>query len=514
MSGVNGFTYRGKLEDHTNNKRVQKEFVTMTPIGPSKMGMDVISSGHYVVGASDRIAEAGSTDSRLVLTGHDIKKGDLIRLKVTANAIDEKEIIVLEIVDANTVQFDGVLSASLTTGDTFDIMRAVSQRYDESGAQITASAGLKINVNTGAGDVETNVVHDRVTPANTVPVPVIMTDLVGDLNVTAGDLNVQLTHNTAGYDSIRLGDGTNLLGINASLEALVHDADALAQLILLVAKDFGTETTLAALSAKLPATIGQKLMATSLAVTIASDQSAINVGSISGTVSLPTGASTSALQTTSNGKLDTLIAKDFATETTLATLNGKLTSLGQKANAASMPVTLSTEQEVILSAIKTAVELLDNVVAGSEMQVDLVGLGGAATDATLSAMSAKLPAALGQSNKAGSLSVTIASDQEAMNTNMTTVDFLDTGLLDTTTTNITTAGIIVVASTAAQIRKIQIVDDIGEFMTLRTGGSVIAYLPLGGGEVEVSIASGAELKLHSETGSSIVIGNIAINFLG
>ena len=45
---------------------------------------------------------------------------------------------------------------------------------------------------------------------------------------------------------------------------------------------------------------------------------------------------------------------------------------GQQADASSIPVTLSTELAAVLAAIKTAVEALDNIVAGSEAQVDIV----------------------------------------------------------------------------------------------------------------------------------------------
>jgi len=45
---------------------------------------------------------------------------------------------------------------------------------------------------------------------------------------------------------------------------------------------------------------------------------------------------------------------------------------GQAVNADSAPVTLSTEQQAQLEAIKTSVQLLDNAIAGSEMQVDVI----------------------------------------------------------------------------------------------------------------------------------------------
>lgn len=147
-----------------------------------------------------------------------------------------------------------------------------------------------------------------------------------------------------------------------------------------------TETTLAALSAKHPATLGQKAMAASMAVTIASDQSALPItGSITATnpsvsttgtavptsatmvggsdgtnlkalkvstagvlsidgsavtqpvsaasLPLPTGAATSALQTTGN--------------TSLSSIDGKLGSLGQKAMSGSAPVVLASDQSAV-----------------------------------------------------------------------------------------------------------------------------------------------------------------------
>ncbi len=108
-----------------------------------------------------------------------------------------------------------------------------------------------------------------------------------------------------------------------------------------------TETTLAAASAKLPATLGQKTMANSMAVVVASDQSAVpvsgsvtvsgtvaatqsgtwNITNVSGTVSLPTGA---------------------ATETTLAAQSAKLpATLGQKTMANSLAVVIASDQSAV-----------------------------------------------------------------------------------------------------------------------------------------------------------------------
>lgn len=87
---------------------------------------------------------------------------------------------------------------------------------------------------------------------------------------------------------------------------------------------------------------------------------------IVGTVPLPSGASTSALQTAGNasltslatqtvglaleaGNLATIAGKDFATQTTLAALNAKLPALGQALAAASLPVVLTAIQQTALT---------------------------------------------------------------------------------------------------------------------------------------------------------------------
>ena len=97
------------------------------------------------------------------------------------------------------------------------------------------------------------------------------------------------------------------------------------------------------------------------------------------------------------------------------------------------------------------------------------------------------------------------------------VDFLDSGVVDSSTANIIstgTTGTVVVSTLAAACTEIEIQEDIGEFMSLRVGGAVKAYLPLGGGRVKVTLAATDAVALFSETGSAISSGKIAINFLG
>lgn len=521
MSSIKGLTYQGKIEEFTENNKVQLEFATMTRKGSSKIALDVAPMGLYSE-ASDA-AEAGSTDYKIIATGHSALKGDTIRFLVTANSLDVVEICVKN-VSANEIVLDGVLSASLTTGDTFEILRAISPTYNSSGAALIASAGpIQFNLDTGGGPVATSVLEDTGTPSNNAPLPVKLTGVTGDINITAGDLNVQTSHVGASFDSMRIGDGTEIANVSTSNELQVRDDDANTdldtiagavsgsemQVDIVSAGPVATEATLAAQSAKLPAALGQLASAASLSTVLSTEQEVI-LSAIKTAVEIIDNAIAG-----SEMQVDLVGLGGAATEATLSTLNGKFGSVGQKASSGSAPMVLSTEQEVILTAIQTAVEIIDNAVSGSEMQVDLVGIADVATDTTLAAMSAKLPAALGQAVKAASLSVTLASDQEPVNTALAMKDFLDSGVVDTSSSNIPTgSNLTVVASLAAAVKKIQIIDDIGEFITLRDGATVLAYLPLGGGEVEVDIAAATTLGLRSESGSTINIGKIAINFLG
>lgn len=230
-----------------------------------------------------------------------------------------------------------------------------------------------------------------------------------------------------------------------------------------------TATSVASIDTKTP-TIGQKLMAASSPVVIASDQSAIpasqsgtwNITNISGTISLPTGASTAANQSTAN--------------TSLSSIDTKLTSQATAAN--------QTTGNSSLSSIDTK-------------------LSSQATAANQSTIITSLQ------NLEASLTLDV-------------VDQIDTTpLLDTATTNIPASSgnpVQIVASTAAAVKKIQTVEDIGSFIGIYTGAALSevlkAVLPLGGGELEMEIPAGTRISLRAMENTAISIGKIAINFLG
>lgn len=407
MSGIKGFPTSGKMFkanelDYKIDGIDLRKFVTVQPVGSDKYALDVVSKGYYVY-QIDAVVEAGSGDVTVVITNHGAKIGDVIKIKTTANTINQREAVVLDIIDANTFRLGSVLSAPLQAGDTVDLTRPTNWNVDADGNIVTTQGPMQFILN--GSPVTVN--YDTVTPANTRAIPVKLTDVTGDINITAGDLNVQLSHSGATPDSVQVGDGTNVLGITASNEAKVVDAVNGAKL----------DALLTELQLKADLTDTQPVSAASLP--------------------LPTGAATEAKQDTGNtslssidGKLTTLNAKDFATETTLSAINGKLNSLGQKDSANSVPTVLSTAQQTILETIRNSLDILDNIVNGSnQAEVRLADLNGAATEATLSSIDGKdfatettlatidgKLASLGQSTMSGSMPVVIASNQTPIDT--------------------------------------------------------------------------------------------------
>lgn len=100
---------------------------------------------------------------------------------------------------------------------------------------------------------------------------------------------------------------------------------------------------------------------------------------------------TAELSAVDNAVLDTIAAKDFATQTTLSAMNAKMVSgtdigdvtVNNASGASAVNIqdggnTITVDGTVAvtnsdITSIKTAVEIIDNAVSGNEMQVDVVG---------------------------------------------------------------------------------------------------------------------------------------------
>jgi len=202
-------------------------------------------------------------------------------------------------------------------------------------------------------------------------------------------------------------------------------------------------------------------------------------------------------------------------------------------HSSALPTGAATEakQDVIettLNSIEGDTSSLAGAVSGTEMQVDIVASLPAGTNnigdvdiaSALPAgtnnigdvdIASALPAG---TNSIGTVVLGAGSATIGKLSAIAPVDFLDSGLVDTSTANIASTGTTVVSSLAAACTEIEIQEDIGEFMSLRVGGTVKAFLPLGGGRVKVSLAATDAVQLFSETGTAISSGKIAINFLG
>ena len=222
------------------------------------------------------------------------------------------------------------------------------------------------------------------------------------------------------------------------------------------------------------------------------------------TSALPSGAATSALQTTANGILTTIDADTSLLAGAVSGTEVQVDVLTSALPSGAATSALQTTANGILTTIDADTGSLAGCVSGTEVQIDIVASLPAGSNNIGDVDVLSLPALPAGTNSIGTVVVGAIAP----------VDFLDSGLIDTSTANIASTGTVVVANLAAICNEIEIQEDIGEFMSMRVGGAVKAYLPLGGGRVKVTLAATDAVQLYSETGTAIASGKIAINFLG
>ena len=189
---------------------------------------------------------------------------------------------------------------------------------------------------------------------------------------------------------------------------------------------------------------------------------------------------------------------DAATESTLSGLNTKVvtTANGIKVDGSAVTQPISAASLPLPSGASTL----------GEQQTQ---------STTLSAISGKLPATLGQTTKSGSLSVTVASDQ--------VLDFKAQGRTkvgqlfnDYASTNVTTAAYVqLTASTTATVSRIEIFDSSGETMILAVGAAAsevdqLYIFPGGNGSVDLAIPAASRISVKGKTGTASE-GYLAIN---
>lgn len=426
--------------------------VTTGDLPGARIGLDVIQHGVYEVNNTGIIG-VGSAQRIIECINHGASAGDV--MKVTSGNSLDAEIAIIGVIDADN--FVIAYEENLSVGDTFSVLRYVSAKYSQDGSLQVSSGPIQFTKNGSAelvvedtvtpannealpskmfiikDGVQLPVTKDTGTPSNNVAVPVELVGAAGPINITAGDLNVQLTDLGPNADVTRIGNGTNQWEMNASGEGLVHDADALAELQVISAVDFATETTLDAVKTAVEAINTKVATETTLASILANQTNSTQLTKITdgaGTVNtkqlgtaltgtdvglvtnttihglssggggtyvdvkvnpagkllveagvtssvLPTGAATEAKQDTMITSLASIAGEDFATEVTLATMSAKLpATLGQKTSANSLAVVLPSDQVVpTRENALSAGTVTDTTISGATVTTILAPVG-------------------------------------------------------------------------------------------------------------------------------------------
>ena len=199
----------------SDKKSSALEYVTVEPIREHQHGESVMAHMFVRLVTADT-TEAGSTDTVIVATAHSALAGDVIEL--TSGVLSGREVKVLSVA-TNSITLVEAVPSAIGSGVTFNILRHKYPVSDSSGNIIVSSVASG-PIQFTRDSITTTVTEDTVTPANNRPLPVKLTGFDGDVSINASNLNldVQLTHTTADFDSIRIGDGTDLLAISGSGE--------------------------------------------------------------------------------------------------------------------------------------------------------------------------------------------------------------------------------------------------------------------------------------------------------
>ena len=377
------------------------QFETVHDLGSSSFGKVAANKALFeilpsqaIVSVTDILGSDGQVQYwNVELTGHTAAAGNTLRFD--AGLLLNFYFEIMQVIDANNFYILPISNTKPTPAMTATVMGWVTQKMSPNGevsVSITSTPtsyeydGLPQTVIQDTSDTSNNralpnlnfiykegvqlPITDSATPANVVAMPVkIMSAGGANINITAGDINVQLTDMGANFDASRIGDGSgNYLGINASQEAKVRDADSIAQLSILNTVDFATEAKQDALKGVID-TMAMDISEISQDVMFIRPDVAASLVKLNDILTAigVTNAKDFATQTTLASVLaaiGTTNAKDFATQTTLAALEAKLGTLGQKASAGSAPVVLSTGQESILTSIDTRLTTISNILTG------------------------------------------------------------------------------------------------------------------------------------------------------
>lgn len=289
-----------------------------------------------------------------------------------------------------------------------------------------------------------------------------------------------------------------------------------------ITHESNTATSVASIDIKTPA-LGQALAGSSVPVVLTAAQIATltplttvavtqatgtNLHTVVDSSALPSGAATSALQTTGNTSLSSIDTKTPALVTGRVPVDGSGVTQPVSGTVTVTQATGTNLHTVVDSGTVAATQSGTWNITNVSGTVSLPT--GAATETTLSAVSGKLPATLGQKTSANSLAVVLSSDQSALTVTSSvagkTVSTLPT-YTDYSSTPVTTAAYTqLVASTSAAITHLSIFDSSGQAMILSTGAAasevIKLYIQPGGGEYDLAIPSGTRIVIKALTANA------------
>lgn len=327
--------------------------------------------------------------------------------------------------------------------------------------------------------VDVDVALDTAVPSNNVPLPTVPYTALGGSPwaFNAGTISASTLRVTLASDQPAI-----LVSLPGAATEIKQDA---------IIAELGD------LSAQLPTTLGSKTAANSLSVTLPSDQGPLsvsqngiwNIADITGTVSLPTGASTEA--TLLNVEVDTT---NIASST--SAINTKLPAvLGQTTSAASLSVVVASDQPAL------GVDTTNFPVTVS------TGFGTPTVDTLRTA------AELGVGGVSVSTTNPVPTSSKQA---ISPVGFVRN---DYTVTNVSTGAYVqLIASTSSLINELEIFDSSGQTLVLAIGAvaSEVDYFyifPGGNGRIPAAIPSGSRVSIKAVSALANA-GEISINLYG
>jgi len=553
MSAIRGYPSQQKLE------RTQIQFVTVEPVRKEQNGASVVAH-QYVFEVGTDAAEAGTTAGKIVATAHAAAEGDVVQL--TSGAQSGKEIKVIS-VSADEIILAEDLPAAIAVGVTFKILRHKYPSVDANGnvnvnaviaeealapdggalpakAKVIAGydgAAVQVLKTDAAGELQVDVLSSAL-PAGAAT-EATLANVATSANQTNGGQKSQIVDSAGDIvDVVLLSTGIQATDKGLVTNTVIHGqttggGGGYVDVKVTPSGAMVTDSTISGLDA---AILGQKTMANSLPVVLASNQTAIPVTDNGSSLTVDGSVSVSNFPATQNVAVTSIVEVEIkndsgsavpisaaslplpsgaATESTLSSLNGKVTACNTGAvtiSSSALPTGAATESTLSsLNGKVTACNTGAVVISSSALPT------GAATESTLSTLNGKVTAC-------NTGAVTISSALPAgTNTigavNVNTLTPVDIARIDYTVTSVTTGAYVTLkASLAAGVKEVQIFDSSGQTLVLAVGGAGsevdrFYIIPGGNGRLPVTIAAASRVAIKAVSATANA-GEIAVNFLG